>query len=75
MTLNFMRLLLAFGFSILASFSFGRTYMLEGKIVDTQGDPLIAANVLIKGTSTGTLTDFNGDSPLNINLQKGSTKC
>lgn len=31
-----------------------------GKITDTNGDPLIGASVLVKGTSTGTVTDLDG---------------
>jgi len=32
----------------------------SGTISDTKGDPLIGVNILVKGTSTGTITDFDG---------------
>lgn len=33
---------------------------IEGKVVDTQGEPIIGASVLIKGTENGTITDVDG---------------
>ncbi|OAV42773.1 TonB-dependent receptor domain-containing protein [Lewinella sp. 4G2] len=40
---------------------------LKGKIVDgTSGEDLIGASVLAKGTTTGTVTDFNGDWELTV---------
>lgn len=66
-----MRLLLVFGISTLTSLSFGQTYTLNGKIVNTQGEPLIAATVLIKGTSIGTVADINGDFTLEHQFAEG----
>lgn len=34
---------------------------LRGKVIDDNGEPLIGANIVIPGTATGTVTDFNGD--------------
>ena len=31
-----------------------------GTVVDANGDPVIGASVMVKGTSTGAVTDFNG---------------
>ncbi|MDD4969351.1 MAG: TonB-dependent receptor [Paludibacter sp.] len=36
----------------------GRT--ISGVVVDAKGEPIIGASVLIKGTSTGTITNFEG---------------
>lgn len=33
---------------------------IKGKITDTGGSPLIGASILVKGTSTGTVTDLDG---------------
>lgn len=33
----------------------------EGKVVDEQGEPIIGAAVLIEGTTTGSVTDVNGN--------------
>lgn len=56
---------------ILAVFLLGFTNLtaqISGNITDSEnGDPLIGASVLIKGTGTGTVTDFNGDFSLAAN--------
>lgn len=33
----------------------------NGVVQDTQGEPIIGANILIKGTATGTITDLDGN--------------
>jgi TonB-linked SusC/RagA family outer membrane protein len=38
--------------------------LLKGKITDSKGEPIIGATVMIKGTSTGTQTDVNGNYTL-----------
>ena len=39
----------------------------SGTITDAEnGDPLIGASVLVTGTSTGTVTDFDGNYSLNV---------
>lgn len=38
----------------------------EGTVVDKVGDPIIGANILIKGTSRGTVTDTNGRFVLHV---------
>ena len=51
---------LAIGFTIAQN-------TITGTIVDGEsGDPLIGASVLIKGTSTGTITDFDGKFSLQV---------
>ena len=52
----FLPCLLLFGFSIFAQ----GTGSIQGKILDENGGPLIAATVLIKGTTTGTTADIDG---------------
>lgn len=42
-----------------ASFAFAQR-TITGTVVDNTGEPLIGANVLIKGTSSGTITDIDG---------------
>ncbi|MDR1937092.1 MAG: SusC/RagA family TonB-linked outer membrane protein, partial [Tannerellaceae bacterium] len=36
----------------------------SGKVTDANGEPIIGANITIKGTATGTITDINGDYTL-----------
>ncbi|WP_373549835.1 carboxypeptidase-like regulatory domain-containing protein [Haliscomenobacter sp.] len=40
---------------------YGQTQLLQGRILDTNGDPLIGASVLVKGTSIGAVTDLDGN--------------
>lgn len=39
-----------------------------GQIVDNNQEAIIGANVLIKGTTIGTITDFNGNFTLDANI-------
>ncbi len=41
-------------------FTLNLSAQISGTVSDTDGEPLIGVNILIKGTSTGTITDFNG---------------
>ena len=45
---------------------FGQARQLSGKIMDSDGEALIGANVLVKGTSTGTATDIDGSYQLSV---------
>ena len=38
--------------------------IVNGVVQDTQGEPIIGANILIKGTATGTITDLDGNFQL-----------
>ncbi len=46
------------------SLSFGQSTV-KGKITSEVGDPLIGASVIVKGTTVGTVTDFDGTFTLN----------
>ena len=39
---------------------------ISGTVVDTNGEPLIGVNVSVKGTTTGTITDFDGNYTLKV---------
>lgn len=43
----------------------------SGKVTDEAGEPCVGANVLIKGTTTGTMTDLDGNYSL-TDVRKGS---
>jgi TonB-linked SusC/RagA family outer membrane protein len=54
-----------FGFSlVLMLFSvtgaFAQTKAIKGKVVDEKGQPMIGVSVVVKGTTSGTITDNNG---------------
>lgn len=40
--------------------------LVKGSVVDEKGEPIIGASVLVKGTSTGTVTDLDGNYKLEI---------
>ncbi len=39
---------------------------ISGKVVDANGEPIIGAGIVVKGTTTGTVSDVNGDFKLNV---------
>lgn len=39
---------------------------ITGTVVDEQGEPIIGANIIEKGTTNGTITDYNGKFSLNV---------
>lgn len=41
-----------------------QTKSVTGTVVDETGEPVIGANVAVKGTTLGTVTDINGDFAL-----------
>ena len=44
-----------------ASAQTGTTINVRGTVTDMGGEPIIGANILVQGTSTGTVTDFDGN--------------
>lgn len=38
----------------------------SGKVLDTNGEPVIGATIMEKGTTNGTITDFDGNFTLNV---------
>ena len=38
----------------------------KGVVLDGAGEPIIGANVLVKGSTTGTITDFDGNWQLEV---------
>lgn len=50
-----------------------KNHQVTGRIVDSNGEPLIGVNISEKGTSNGTITDFDGQFTLNSYLIDGFT--
>ncbi|WP_298900799.1 TonB-dependent receptor [uncultured Psychroserpens sp.] len=48
------------------AFAFAQTTV-KGKVVDNNGIPLAGANILVVGTTTGAITDFDGNYTLVVN--------
>lgn len=51
--------------------TFAQEIQVQGNIIDENGEPLIGVSVLVQGTGTGTVSDFDGNFILNIS--KNST--
>ncbi len=59
--------LLFFTFLFSINFAFSQDKTISGVVKSGNGDPLIGVNILIKGTTSGTVTDLNGEFTLNVN--------
>src|SRR5574344_311199 len=46
--------------SMLCTVAFFYFFSISGTVKDTSGEPIIGANVTVKGTTNGTITDING---------------
>lgn len=64
MRLRFPVGLLLLFFCSLSVFAQDRT--ISGVVRDTQGEPIIGANVMVKGTGIGSATDINGNYTLTV---------
>ncbi len=53
--------------SVVGSFSFAQQITVSGKVMDAaNNEPIIGASILEKGTSNGTLTNYNGEFSLKV---------
>jgi len=52
-------------FSLTAAYAQGGSSSIKGNIKDAQGEPIIGASVIVKGSSTGTITDLDGNFEIN----------
>lgn len=43
-----------------------QTSKVTGKVVDENGEPVIGASIIVKGTTVGTVTDFDGNFELEV---------
>lgn len=53
--------LLFFLFVFSVHLAFGQMKTIVGKVMDTEGNPLPGASVLVKGSTSGSITDFDGN--------------
>lgn len=58
--------LLTMFFMFLSALAFSQTKTISGTVVDGEGIAIIGASVLEKGTSNGTITDFDGHFSLSV---------
>lgn len=49
-----------------SNFAFSQNNRVSGIVTDSNGEPLIGVNVLVKGTDKGTITDINGSYKIEV---------
>ncbi len=52
-----------------ANLSFGQSVTVNGTVMDENENPLPGASILVKGSSSGTVTDMDGQYSINVNSQ------
>ena len=57
--------------AVMSIAAYAQSKTVSGKVLDSNGDPMIGVTVIVKGTSNGTATDFDGVYRLN-NLNNNS---
>ena len=55
-----LRQILSLALLLLVSTVMAQNLTLKGRVIDTSSEPVIGANVLVEGTTNGTITDFDG---------------
>ena len=68
---RFMRQILLYLFLLIAISVSAEQFLIKGKVVDENNEPLIGASVCVIGTSRGTATDIDGN--YSIVVEKGET--
>lgn len=67
------KLLLFFGFSFIVSFTIAQERTVSGKVTSVEdGSTLPGVNVILKGTTTGTVTDIEGNYKLTVPSEGGT---
>ena len=59
--MNFRPVGLMLLFCLIPLWAFAQSVMVKGVVKDTSGEAIIGASVLEKGTTNGTITDFDGN--------------
>ena len=49
-----------------AVFSYGQQMSVTGKVMDSTNEPVIGATIQVKGASTGTVTDVDGNFRITV---------
>ena len=55
----------------LSAVAFAQTQV-TGHVADVRGEDIIGANVTVKGTSNGTITDIDGNFTINVDDKNGT---
>ena len=58
---------------LIPSLAFAQTKKIQGTVVDTKGEPVIGASVVVSGTPRGTATDLDGKFELDVTPKESLT--
>lgn len=47
-------------FILYGSFAYSQEKQITGKVIDEMGQPILGASIIVKGTTVGTTTNFDG---------------
>ena len=61
------KVLLLSALLMMCTFAFAQQGTVTGKVIDDLGEPVIGANVIVKGTTTGIITYVDGNFSLSVN--------
>jgi TonB-linked SusC/RagA family outer membrane protein len=62
-------------FVMIVQFTFAQSVTVNGKVTDSQGDPIPGASVIIKGATIGTVTDIDGKFSITAPSSKSIITC
>ena len=54
-------------FVVFAATAYSQDVTITGTVTDANSEPLVGVNVLVKGTTTGAITDIDGNYTLTLN--------
>ncbi|MBE6275977.1 MAG: TonB-dependent receptor [Bacteroides sp.] len=60
------KVLVLSAFFLMCTMAFAQQGTVTGKVIDDLGEPVIGANVIVKGTTTGVITDVDGNFSLTV---------
>ena len=66
MLMKKVKLFLACLLAVLTTVLYAQNRQISGTVTDTNGDPVPGASVIVEGTTTGAVTDLNGNYTVNV---------
>lgn len=67
-------MILLLGFLMMTGVAVAQQLQVQGKVTDATGEGLIGASVLVKGTTSGVITDIDGNYVYNRQIKKIPTE-
>ena len=61
-----------FGLLMMSFASLAQNYNIKGKIADSDGQPMVGATVVLKGTAFGTAANASGEYSFNVTAKAGN---